>query len=209
MAAYDDLTARLDELETNLAFTSLAVSLRPQLNRVLRWDGAPETVALSRKFMDTKARVENIYGALLIQSVATFERFLRALIDDTATKTADISKNYAEVKEHVRNRHAVLTGKLLSSLEAPLDYQAVDVKQLAENLASCVSGRSPFRLNASAFAAVVSSGKSEIIDRALANLGIGQCWDAIGRTPELQKILRTKGARETRKATIRQLDELD
>jgi len=155
MAAYDDLTARLDELETNLAFTSLAVSLRPQLNGVLRWDGAPETVALSRKFMDTKARVENIYGALLIQSVATFERFLRALIDDTATKTADISKNYAEVKEHVRNRHAVLTGKLLSSLEAPLDYQAVDVKQLAENLASCVSGRSLGRLGESSLPSLI------------------------------------------------------
>ena len=108
----------------------------------------------------------------------------------------------------MRNRHAVLTGRLLSTLEAPLEYQTVDVKQIAENLASCVSGASPFRLNTFAFSAAVTNGSPGVIANALANLDFNGWWDAVGKTNDLQTFLGTKGARETSKAASKHLEEL-
>jgi len=208
IAAYSELNARLDELEANLSFTAIATSLRPRLGSALNWDVGGEAVEYAQQFMGMKAIPENIYGALLVRTVAAFERFARLLVDDAARRTAATGKAYSDLAEQVRNRHAVLTGRLLSSLEEPREYQVIDVKQLAENLASCVSGDPSFRLNTSAFAAVVINGSPQIIEKALGNLGIDGWWDAIGATTKLQKLLGTKTTRDTSKAANRRLEEL-
>lgn len=208
IAAYEELSARLDELEANVTFTANSASLRPRLGDVLRWDVGGDAIKLARDFMNAKARPEDIYGALLVRVVAAFEHFARVLVEDAARRTAATSKTYAELAEHVRTRHAVLTGRLLSSLEEPLEYQVLDVKQLAENLASCVSGSSSFLLNTSAFAAVVINPRPGVIERALANLGINGWWDAVGATRNLQTLLGTRGARDTSKAAHKHLEEL-
>lgn len=208
-AAYRELAARLDELEASTSFTAIAATLRPRLGDVLRWEAGGDAIGLAQQFMRATAnRPESIYGALLVRAVAGFERFARLLVDDAAKRTAARCKKYSDIKEHVRNRHTVLTGKLLGSIEEPRDYQPVDVRQLAENLASCLSESPSFRINTSAFAAAVYNGSPRAIEKALTNLDIDNWWDAIGGTPKLQKLLGTKGARDTGKAAGKRLDEI-
>ena len=207
-AAYDELNARLDELVESVNFAATSASLRPRLGGALRWEAGGDAIQLARNFMGSKSRIEDIYGGLLVRTVAAFEHFARALVEDAARQTAATENNYTDLGEHVRIRHAVLTGRLLSSLEEPLEYQAVDVKQIAENLESCTSGRSSFKLNASAFAAVVTNPRPRVIERALDNLGISDWWDAVGKDRNLQTLLGTKGARDTGKATNGRLDDL-
>jgi hypothetical protein len=208
MPSYEQLSATLDEIEVSLNFTAASTALRPRLNGILKWDSNDAALNLARQFMGFKPVFENIYGALLVRVVAAFERFARILVSDAAVRMAASSKTYAEMTEHVRNRHAVLTGRLLSTLEEPFDYQTVDVRQLVQNLASCVSDSQPFRLNGSAFAAVISSGKPGIIQRALENLDIAEWWDDVSKSENLHRVLGTRNVRETTKATIKRLDEL-
>jgi hypothetical protein len=208
IAAYRELDARLDELEGSVTFTATSASLRPRLGGVLRWSDGGEAIGLARDFISAKARPETIYSALLVRTVAAFEHFARVLVEDVARRTAATGKTYAELGDHVRTRHAVLTGRLLGGLEEPLDYQVLDVKQLAENLASCVSGSSSFRLNTSAFAAVVTNPRPGVIEKALANLDFDGWWDAVGTATDLQTLLGTRGARDTSKAANKYLEEL-
>ncbi len=132
--------------------------------------------------------------------MAGFERFARVSVDDAAKRTAARCKKYSDMAEHVRTRHTVLTGKLLGSIEEARDYQTVNVRQLAENLASCLSEGSPFRVNASAFASAVFNGSPRVIEKALTNPDIDNWWDAIRGTSKLQKLLGKKGARDTGRA---------
>lgn len=206
--AYEELEALLDELVANVNFTALSASLRPRLADALRWEIGGDAIGLARDFMSARAQPENIYSALLVRAVAAFERFARGLVDAAAIRTAATRRTYEDLSEHVRSRHAVLTGRLLTSLDDPFEYQVVNVKQLAENLASCVSGASPFRLNASAFAAIVTSGRPQVIERALSNLDIDGWWDAVGAKRDLQTLLGTRGPRDTSKVVTKRLDDL-
>jgi hypothetical protein len=204
-----ELNVRLDEVEANVDFVAISTSLRPWLGSLLNWDVGGDGIGLARRFMEAAGnRPENLYGALLVRALAAFERFARLLVDDAANRMAARAKSFNEIKEQVRSRHTVLTGRLLGSVEEPRDYQTIDVKQLAENLASCTSGSTAFRLNASAFAAVVVNGSPPAIEKALSNLGIDSWWDAVGRAANLRSLLMTKGPRETGKMARKRLEEL-
>ena len=162
-AAYEEFHARLEELERTVNFTAASASLRPRLGDALKWEVGGEAIQLAVSFMSAKVTVEDIYAALLVRAVASFEHFARVLVEEAARHTAASGKSYAELGEHVNVRHTVLTGRLLSALEELPEYQTIDVEQIVNNLASCISGRSGFRLNTSAFSAVVTSPKPGVI----------------------------------------------
>jgi RiboL-PSP-HEPN len=204
-----ELNARLDELATNVGFVALATSLRPRLADILNWQHGGEALDLARRFMNADAnRPESFYGALLVRALGAFERFMRLLVDEAATRTADRAESYDHVKEHIRNRHTVLTGRLLGSIEEPRDHLVVDVQQLAKNLASCGLGATQFRFNSSAFSAAVTNVSPSVIERALGNLSIVNWQDAVGRSLPMQHLLGTRGTRDTNKAASKRLEEL-
>ena len=207
--ALRELNASLDELGSNLEFLALATSLRPRLGGVLRWEAGGELIELAQRFINAGAsRSENIYGALLLRTLAAFERFARQLLEHGVSRIANRSGTYDELPQQIRNRNKALTGRLLASIEEPSDYLPVDYDLLIQNLASCTAGSTSFQLNAVAFVAVIGSGSPSALEKALKAIDITEWWDAVGGNVALQTHLGKKGARATGHAAKERLEGL-
>jgi hypothetical protein len=197
-APLDELYAQIEELGVDLEFFRLATQLRPRIGSVVKWEAAPETLDLVRRFMKAVPRPESIYGPLLVRLMASFERYLRQLVSLAVDGHTSAAKHYDKLPATLTSRNLVLTGRLLSTLDSPRDYLAVDVELLLENLASCRRGYSgAFRLNAQAFSAAVAGVSPENVEKALETVGVRELWDSVGANEALVGVLGTKGARAT------------
>jgi hypothetical protein len=209
MPAFRELNARLDELDANLKFLALATSLRPRLGGVLRWEDGGDLIDLAQRFISTgENRSENIYGALLLRTLAAFERFARQLLEHGVSRIASRSHTYDQLPQQLRNRNTALTGRLLAGIDEPSDYLPVDYDLLVQNLASCTAGSTSFRLNAVAFVAIIGSGRPSALEKALKAIDIAERWDAVGGNAALQTHLGTRAARATGNAAKARLEEL-
>lgn len=207
--ALEELRNSLAELEADLGFVSLATRLRPRLGEIVNWDAAREVVELARKFMSARdARAEGLFGPLLVRLLASLERYARNLVGEALAVHASRAATYDQIPPHIKTRNVALTGTLLAFTESPRDYLTIHIDTLVANLASCKSGNATYQLNAQAFAAAVTGAGAPAIEKALANVGIHDCWDRIGGDGTLAGVLGTKGARATGKQARSRLEEL-
>jgi len=205
----DELKIRIAELKADLAFVSLAAQLRPRIGEVLNWEGSKDVVALVQRFMAEKSsRPEGLYGPLLVRLLAAFERHVRRIVAYVIDQRCSKVSKYDELAEGLGKRNIALTGKILSAIFEPRDHLATDIKGLIENLASCRTGTTTFRLNSDAFSATVTGTSPVIIEKALKHVDIDNFWDAVGSSAALTKLLGTKGARATGIRTQERLHEL-
>jgi hypothetical protein len=207
--ALEELRTRFMDFDADLRFISLAARLRPRLGDVVNWTANHDVTDLAREFMGAKeARVEGIYGPLLVRLLAAFERYIRALVAEVLTIHSGNTRNYDELHSTIKTRNTVLTGALLATMESPREHLAVQFEELIVNLASCRSGSTTYLLNPGAFAAVVTGASPPTLERALQNVGVEGWWDKIGSATELSKVLGTRGARDTAKQAKTRLGEL-
>ncbi len=205
----EELGARLDDLEADLAFVTLAVRLRPRLGEVIVWDPPSDAASLATRFIAAKSsRPEGLYGPLLVKLLAAFERYVRQLVDKVVGGMNASAKSYDDLTSTLCMRHTQLTGRALATIASPLDHLVFNYEDLASNLASCKRGSTSFTLNAAAFAALVTSGSPDVLEKALTSLDIDNWWDALGGNHHLQATLGTKKARPTAKRARERLKEL-
>lgn len=207
--ALEEHIARLQEIEADLNFVSLAARLRPRLGDVVNWGAVGEVTGLAKEFMSSKnARVEGVFGPLLIRLLAALERYGRNLIKEALESYASRAANYDQLPLHIRTRNTALTGVLLASIESPRDHLTLHFDTLITNLATCQPGNPAYRLNAQAFAASIAGSGPATLERSLANIGVRDWWDTLGLDSALAKALGTKGARATGNRARDKLDEL-
>lgn len=208
-AAFNELKARLDDLESDLEFMSLSLRLRPRVGEVLNWTAGGEALDLAREYMNAKGvRAEALFSALVVRLAASLERYVRKLIHEVVDQQASRAKTFDDVSPHIRSRNVVLTGSLLAFSESPREHLSIRLDELIQNLATCRTGNDSFRLNASAFGAAVSGCGPPSIEKALANTGINGWWDRAGASSDLARVLGTSGARATGKIARARLEEL-
>lgn len=199
LSPLDELNAQIDELKLDLDFVVLATRLKPRIGSVVQWQARGETLDLVKRFIDAEpTRPEGVYGPLLVRLVASFERYLRQLVSWAVETYTAAAKQYDELSATLATRNLVLTGRLLSTLDSPRDYLAIDVELLLDNLASCRRGYAgAFRLNAPAFSAAVAGVSPENVEKAFENVGVRDWWDTVGANQTLVGVLGTKGHRAT------------
>jgi hypothetical protein len=194
-AALTELEARLSDVESQLDFVAIAVRLRPRINGVIRWEAGGDEVGLAKQFMNQKGvTIEGIYGGLLVRVLGAFERFVRRCVAENLLRQTALAKQYDLLPEALRDKHLVLTGKLLSSLQTPSDHIVFSPNDLVSRLATCHSGASAFELNSVAFEATVTSASPIVIERALENVGCSNWWDEVGGAENIEDILECHGA---------------
>ncbi len=193
----EELTILIGEITTDADFVAVAAQLRPRLNGVIRWDGiGNEERGIVQSFLRIKeSRPEGLYGPLLVRLLAAFERYVRTLIVWTVEHRNGAASAYEDLAQTLTLRNRMLTGKVLASAELP-DHLVFDVPALIENLATCKTGGA-FRLNASVFGFGIAGFSPKHLDMALEHVDISDCWDGLGKNPQLVRILGTKGARAT------------
>lgn len=207
--ALDEFQARLLDLEADLTFVSVAARLRPRLGDVVNWDAGADATTLARDFMRAKgSRVEGLFGALLVRTLAALERYTRILIEEALAVSAGRAPKYDQLASHIRTRNTALTGALLQTVESPRGHLTVNFDALVSNLASCQPGSTAYSLNAKAFAAVVAGAGPPTIEKALANVGVRDWWDKVGADGAMARLLGTRGARATGAKARDKLEEL-
>lgn len=205
----EELNLAIAELKTDLTFVASAFYLRPRLSEIIDWDRSREAADLAQRFMNVKdARPEGIYGPLLVRLMAAFERYLRLLIGECVALRASTARSFDELPKKLVNRNLILTGRILASMETPRDYISFDLDALVQNLASCKAGSDSFILNAQVFSATVLSVNPIGIDKALESIDVTDCWDSLGSDPKLERVLGTRGARDTGTQAAERLKEL-
>jgi len=148
--------------------------------------------------MNTKeTRIEGICAGLYVRVIASFERYLRRRIEAVVDELSMHGNAFEAIPEFIRNRNIALTGRLLSSIDEPKDHLAFNYDALVANLASCTVGSKSFRLNSAAFSAAVVGSGPDVLERALKTINVDHFWDRLGANTHLQKIIGTRGPRET------------
>ena len=195
----DEFSTQVDELQMDLDFVRLAAQLKPRIGSVVQWQATGEALDLVKRFISAEpTRPESVYGPLLVRLMANFERYLRQLVSWAVGECATAVKKYDDLSSTLSIRNLVLTGRLLSTLDSPRDYLAIDVELLLENLVSCRRGfDGAVRLNAQAFCAAVAGVSPDNIEKAFENVGVRDWWDTVGANQALVKVLGTKGPRAT------------
>jgi hypothetical protein len=153
---------------------------------------------LAKKFMGFKdARPETIYGALLVRAIAEFERYLRQIVEHAINERAAAAACFDDVTPTLARRNLVLTAKLLAAIDTPRDHLSINSETLIENLASCKSGNTVFKLNPEAFYAGLAGVSPNNVERALDYIEVSGLWDGIGADQPLASVLTTRGTRPT------------
>jgi len=193
-----EFEAQIEGLKADFNFVRLASQLRPRIGGILMWQPPNEGTMIATDFMKARtAGPEGVYGPLLVRLLACLEQFLRKIITTAVVRKAQAAGSYDGVAETLKNRNLVLTGRLLSTLDAPREYLTLNVDEMIENLASCKKGSSSFRLNAAAFSATLAGVNPAVIEKAFDNVDVSDLWDKIGASPKIVTLLETKGSRAT------------
>jgi RiboL-PSP-HEPN len=204
-----DLLSRLDDIEADVNFADLASSLRPRIGDALNWNVGNDTLKLAVAFMKSKdSRIEGVCGALFVRVVATFERYLRRLVESGVDDIARRASGFDAVPPNIQKKNLMYTGRVLSGIESPKDYQVFNYEGLVDNLATCKTGSNYFRLNSNAFSAPIVGSSPEVVERALKAIDVEGLWDPIGASGRLQKLLGTKKPRDTGTQAQERLQEL-
>jgi hypothetical protein len=204
-----ELQAQVDALRADVEFVRLASQLRLRVGKVLQWQAQGEETDLAKRFINSQpSSPEAVYGPLLVRLLASLERYMRNTITDIVDHKAANASSYDSVAGTLGNRNLVLTGRLLSTLDAPRDYLTLNVEELIENLASCRRGSGKFRLNSIAFSSALGGVSPSVLEKAFDNLEISGWWDRIGADAKITALLGTKGARATGDRAKERLKEL-
>jgi hypothetical protein len=203
--ALQEFNARMDDIR----FVTLAATLRPRLGAVMNWNAGGDVVATARSFIEERSsRLDTLLAGVLVRAMAALERYIRQLVEDAVNTAATNAKTYERLSETISQRNMVLTGRVLASSDTPRAHLSFDYEQLIENLASCRAGGTEFRLNGSAFAALVTNASPTVVERALKSVDIEDWLDAVGKDATLKTLCDTKKPRDTAKRIEQRLLEL-
>lgn len=204
-----ELQTQIEALRADVEFIRLASQLRPRIGRVLQWQAQGEETDLAKRFINSRpSNAEAVYGPLLVRLLASLERYMRNTIAYIVDQRAANAADYDTLEGALGHRNLVLTGRLLSAMDAPRDHLTLNVDELIQNLASCTRGARKFKLNAIAFSSALGGVSPSLLEKAFDNLEISGWWDRIGADSRITELLGTKGPRATGDRAKERLKEL-
>ncbi len=201
---YVSLTSKLDTVSETIQFIEKSINVRNYGYEIFNWSSRPD---LQKEFkslhMLDAVTLDSFCRPLYVTSHAFFENYLRELI---ASYVDYMNSETSKITELTIKQHMFQSSKALLSLQKPLDHLDINEKRIVDNLYHCVNGKPSLSGEAMIFG--FNSSTPESIENVLAKLGVSFCWDALGRVPEVQQVIRTTGTRKTADAIKETLKEM-
>jgi hypothetical protein len=201
------LAAELADIRANAIFVRTALKARPIAGGFLHgadWqnlDRLGQQQLLS--WVNQKATsIDAVHRGLYALLAASLERFFKRVIVEVIDLKCAAVKSFDDLDEPLKKRNMQVTGQILSHVFEPPDEVDLDPFALCSNLGTCVTGAKTFKFNSEAFAMYLPQLTPAGLERALnqrLNISYDKFWDEIGIPKDLQKVLGTKGPRETGK----------
>lgn len=199
--AAKEFEAALGEIRSNFEFVRTAEELRPRLEAMLNRQGMDtEAQKLAAAFLRQRTSEKAVlYRGLIIASAGAFEQFVRKILRDSIHLVNKSELPYDGLDQVLRKHNICRTGEALQTIFEPIEYLELDYDLLSKNVGTCFTGSKQPILNADVFAIFISVIAPEKLGKALERIGARVEWDFFGRSPALQKVFGTRGARETTK----------
>ncbi len=207
--ALNEFVLRAGEIKSDLSFLEQAFELRPRIYLVLDFEKRGETLEMARKFGDTVGnRPASFCGPILVRLIASFERYLRMLMQETVDSWAKKAQYFDNLPEGLAERNLVLSGRFIGNSDSPRDYMTLDINTLVDNLVTCRKGRSEFRLNSGVFMDLIYGVTSEVIEKSLNTTRINNWMNVVGADRPLQARLGVDRVSDATKAVTARLKKL-
>jgi RiboL-PSP-HEPN len=141
-----------------------------------------------------------LHQSLYVHVWSSFEMFMRQLLTAYFHEFGSQKQDFDSYEKFgFARKNLKQTGLALQHIFENRPNLSVDFFEMAKNASTSVPGSTKVTLNIGAFSIFMSGPTPEGIKDALGRMGIDLNWDDLGRIPEIQKTLRTKGHRETAK----------
>jgi hypothetical protein len=188
--ALSEFDLRLDELSKDLSLLERTFELRPRIFQVLDFEKRSEALNAARAFGETTGnQPANLSGPMLVRLVASFERYLRKLMEETVDAWAKKAKGFDHLPNGLAERNLVLSGRFIASSDSLRDYFSIDLVEIVENLATCRQGSDSFTLNSSVFMDLIHGVTFDVIEKSLQQIRISSWTSAVSGDKDLQKLL--------------------
>jgi hypothetical protein len=205
----NEFTIRVEELSNDLLLLAQAFDLRPRIQQALDFEKRGEALECARRFSEiVGCQPAYFCGPMLVRLAASFERYLRLLMHETVELWAKKAGSFDRLPDGLAERNLVLSGRLIAASESPRDYMAIDPIALIENLSTCKTGASQFKLNSNVFTELVYGITPEVIEKSLAAIRIGNWKDIVGADKELQRKLGVSRVPDAKKEMTSRLKRL-
>lgn len=188
--ALKEFETRAEQLRADVQFLERSFEIRPRIFEILNYEGTADMVRMATEFGSTSGADPALFcGPLLVRLIGSFERFLRMTLRDAIEAWSLKAKKFSELPDGIGDRNLVLTGRLLSNIDAPRDHLRIDVISLIDNLVTCRDGGGSYQLNSLAFMDLISGITPEVVEKGLGAVRIPG-WDkAVAADGKLQAIL--------------------
>lgn len=194
--------ADLAEIDSTLKFLRSAFKSSSKTGQLIQaFGGEPEMRELFVEFHTNRlGDLGILHRALFVQVWSAFEAFIRKLLIAYLNAFAEKKPDYESLEKYgLAKKNLENTGKALVHIRENRPRLTLDFFALAANAATSTPGSARVILNSSTFPLFMSGPSSDGVVDALDRVGIKLKWDDLGRIPEVQKALKTKGTRETAK----------
>ena len=206
------LVAQLAEIEAIIRLISTAISLRPRLSSMLRWDSIVDhEQKLAADFMKNReADARTVLKALLVVSYGLLENFVKELVERAVQALNSGCKDPAKLSQSILDENIFRTGQVLQTVKTGSRTTGIeyDLSELAQGLTSCLPPNLPLSLNAACFSFGHGIVTPDNLDKLLDRLGVNLDWDRFGADTRIQKILGQTHTRDCSKETRRAVEAL-
>ena len=207
--ALKEFEIRAELLLADIQFLERSFQLRPRIFEILNYEGTADMVKMATEFGETSGADPSLFcGPLLVRLIGSFERFLRMVLRDAIESWSKRARNFSELPDGLGDRNLVLTGRLISSIDAPRDYLKIDAISLIDNLVTCRDGGGSYQLNPLAFMDLISGITPEIVEKGLKAVRIKQWENAVAANKKLQGLLGQTRTVDTSKEMLVRLKKL-
>jgi hypothetical protein len=207
--ALDEFSLRMAEFQNDLLFLELAFELRPRIKQVLDFSRQGEVLDIAKEFSAIGGnQAASLYGPMLTRLVASFERYLRMLMRDAVEEWTKRAATFDQLPEGLGDRNLILSGRVIGKSDSQRDYLRIDPIAIVDNLATCRSGSSTYKMNHPVFMDLINGITLDVIDKSLKTARIRNWQNVVGADETLQSQLGTSRTSDTTKQMATRLKEL-
>lgn len=188
------LETSLREFDECLRFFENSFILRPRLSDMIAWERLDDNAKnLAQSYINMAfGRPDVIYCALFVEIHATFEQYVRDLVEESIRKMNESIKDYDRFSETIVKNNIRYTGSILATIHQPLDYYNFNYNDMCVAIGTCYPGSTSIKLNPSAFSFSAGTMTPVNIENLLKRTTVKIDWDAFGRDRSLQEIFELK-----------------
>lgn len=197
------IEASFNELGECARFMDLSEFIQPRLGKVIDRTAVSWGTDLQRK-LDTFLKLNPPQNVVICNSLfvvlhATFESFVRQLIEEAARILDAKAQKRSQMDERIIKNQMAHGGRILSSVYQPNDYLTIDFNDLCKTIGTMHSDSEKVKLDPVIFSFNAGSMSVENISRLFDRIQVSINWDDFGKDTILIQLLDTNGTRDVTK----------